>query len=64
MSPPTDPARIGPLESGPRDSIADLPGVTVGHCTLDAGAVQTGVTVVRPHPEDPFCGRSPPPSRC
>ena len=59
MSSPTDPPRIGTLESGPRDSIGDLPGVTVGHCTLDAGPVQTGVTVVRPHPEDLFLWKVP-----
>ena len=33
------------LPAGPRGTIADVPGVTVGHCTLDAGNVQTGVTV-------------------
>jgi D-aminopeptidase len=46
--------RIGVLASGPRDSIADVSGVTVGHCTVAAGDVQTGVTVVRPHAGDPF----------
>ena len=40
------------LPAGPRGTIADVPGVTVGHCTLDAGNVQTGVTVVKPHPGD------------
>lgn len=30
-------------------AITDVPGVSVGHCTLDDGAIQTGVTVVRPH---------------
>ena len=49
-----DAPRIGVLEPGARDSIADVAGVTVGHLTLADGAVQTGVTVVRPHAGDPF----------
>jgi D-aminopeptidase len=53
------PPRIGRLASGPLDAIADVPGVTVGHATLDAGEVQTGVTVVRPHPGDPFRDKVP-----
>jgi D-aminopeptidase len=40
-------------------SIADVPGVTVGHCTLDAGAIQTGVTVVRPHAHDVYRAKVP-----
>jgi len=47
-----DAPRIGVLPAGERDSIADVPGVTVGHATLADGPVQTGVTVVRPHPGD------------
>jgi D-aminopeptidase len=46
--------RIGVLESGARGSIADVAGVTVGHATLADGAIQTGVTVVRPHGGDPY----------
>jgi D-aminopeptidase len=46
--------RIGILESGPRDSIADIDGVTVGHATVARGDLQTGVTVIRPHRGDPF----------
>lgn len=45
---------IGLLQAGAAGSIADVPGVTVGHCTLNYGAVQTGVTVVRPHGGDLF----------
>ncbi|QCP52561.1 P1 family peptidase [Trinickia violacea] len=30
-------------------AITDVPGVSVGHCTLDDGSIQTGVTVVRPN---------------
>ncbi|MFL9862908.1 P1 family peptidase [Paraburkholderia fungorum] len=50
---------IGVLPSGPRGSIADVVGVTVGHCTLDDGAVQTGVTVIHPHSGDPFLNKVP-----
>ncbi len=32
---------IGTLQAGPRGSIADVTGVTVGHCTLAHGDVQT-----------------------
>ena len=50
---------IGVLPSGPRGTIADVGGVTVGHCTLDEGAVQTGVTVICPHGGDPFLAKVP-----
>ena len=33
--------------------------MTVGHATLAAGALQTGVTVVRPHAGDPFLHKVP-----
>jgi D-aminopeptidase len=49
----------GVLPSGPRGTIADVPGVTVGHCTLDDGPVQTGVTVVKPHPGDVYRSKVP-----
>ncbi|APW38752.1 aminopeptidase [Rhodoferax koreense] len=44
--------RIGELPSGPLGTISDVSGVTVGHCTLADGPVQTGVTMVLPHPGD------------
>ncbi|KWI84924.1 aminopeptidase [Burkholderia ubonensis] len=47
------------LPAGPRGTIADVPGVTIGHCTLDAGAVQTGVTVVKPHAGDVYRSKAP-----
>lgn len=50
---------IGALPSGPRGTIADVEGVTVGHRTLDEGAVQTGVTVIYPHCDDPFLNKVP-----
>ncbi len=46
--------RVGSLPPGPRNKISDVPGVTVGHCTLDHGGVQTGVTALLPHPGDTF----------
>jgi len=55
----TQAPRIGTLPSGPLDLISDVAGVTVGHCTLAEGALQTGVTVVRPHAGDPYRDRVP-----
>ncbi|CAN7256512.1 P1 family peptidase [Trinickia sp. LjRoot230] len=51
--------RIGVLPSGPLDLISDVPGVSVGHATLDDGDVQTGVTVVLPHDGDTFVRKVP-----
>lgn len=50
---------IGELLAGPRNAISDVDGVSVGHCTIDDGAVQTGVTVVRPHGGNPYLDRVP-----
>lgn len=50
---------VGSLSPGPRNAITDVAGVTVGHVTLNAGEVQTGVTVVRPHAGDLFRDRVP-----
>ncbi|MFM0223242.1 DmpA family aminopeptidase [Paraburkholderia dipogonis] len=50
---------IGTLPAGSLGTIADVQGVTIGHCTLDQGAVQTGVTVIRPHDGDPFLAKVP-----
>ncbi len=44
----------GRLKPGPRNSIADVPGVAVGHLTRDDGAVQTGVTAILPHGGNPY----------
>ncbi|WP_233235423.1 P1 family peptidase [Bordetella sp. LUAb4] len=51
--------RVGGLPAGKLDTICDVPGVTVGHATLDAGALQTGVTVIRPHAGDPYRDKVP-----
>jgi D-aminopeptidase len=45
---------IGTLAAGPRGAISDVAGVTVGHCTIADGDLQTGVTVVRPHAGDAY----------
>ncbi|WP_020204574.1 P1 family peptidase [Cupriavidus sp. WS] len=50
---------IGALPAGARGTIADVPGVTVGHCTLARGACQTGVTVVLPHAGNLFTDKVP-----
>lgn len=49
---------VGSLPCGPRDSITDVGGVTVGHATINRSDVHTGVTVVRPC-EGPVLARRP-----
>lgn len=44
--------RIGRMEKGPGNQITDVPGVTVGHCTVDSDKHKTGVTVVMPCRDD------------
>ena len=46
--------KIGKLPHGPRNLITDVPGVRVGHCTVDDGDCHTGVTVVMPPVRNPF----------
>lgn len=46
--------RIGRLPTGPLNKISDVPGVTVGHCTLDTPRYKTGVTVVCPCPDSAY----------
>lgn len=46
--------RIGRMEKGPGNQITDVPGVTVGHCTVDSDKHKTGVTVVMPCRDDIF----------
>ncbi len=42
---------IGTLSPGPLNAIVDVPGVAVGHATLDQGdgSIRTGVTAILPH---------------
>ena len=44
----------GSLPPGQRNTIADVPGVTVGHTTLIEASIRTGVTAVLPHAGDLF----------
>lgn len=41
--------RIGTLPKGKRNLITDVPGVKVGHVTLNEGKMRTGVTAILPH---------------
>ncbi len=45
---------VGRLPHGPRNLITDVPGVRVGHVTVDEGSCHTGVTVVVPPVHNPF----------
>lgn len=46
--------RIGKMEKGPLNSLGDVPGVRVGHCTVANERHNTGVTVVLPCEDDIF----------
>lgn len=50
---------IGELPAGARNKITDVPGVTVGHCTIDTDEHKTGVTVLLPCAENPFTHKLP-----
>lgn len=50
---------IGELPVGPRNAITDVPGVTVGHCTVSTEENQTGVTVVIPAAHNLFARKLP-----
>lgn len=45
---------VGILPHGPRNLISDVPGVRVGHCTVDTEECHTGVTVVMPPRPNPY----------
>ncbi len=38
----------GRMPPGPRNTLADVPGVAVGHCTVRTPGHNTGVTVILP----------------
>ena len=46
--------KIGRMPKGQLNSIGDVPGVRVGHCTIDNKMHKTGVTVVLPCEDDIF----------
>ena len=50
---------VGQLPTGQRNKITDVPGVSVGHVTIDTCRYKTGLTAILPCPENPFY---PPPS--
>ena len=47
-------AAPGRMEPGARNSISDVPGVSVGHATIRHGSVNTGVTAIVPQPGNLF----------
>ncbi|HEX6089592.1 MAG TPA: P1 family peptidase [Gemmatimonadales bacterium] len=50
----------GRLPTGPHNAITDVPGVRVGHATVNlADSVRTGVTAVLPHGDNAFLSRVP-----
>lgn len=46
--------KIGRLPHGIKNRITDVPGVRVGHCTVDTDQHKTGVTVIMPCEDDIF----------
>ena len=50
---------IGRMPHGPRNSIADVSGVRVGHCTVDDERHKTGVTMILPCEDDIFRSKMP-----
>lgn len=51
--------RVGSLPKGPRNKITDVPGVLVGHATVDTPTHKTRVTVILPGPQNPFTHKLP-----
>lgn len=51
--------QFGKLEKGPRDLITDVMGLRVGHFTVSAGDIQTGVTVLMPGLDSAFRNKYP-----
>lgn len=51
--------KVGRLPTGSRNKLTDVPGLTVGHCTVDTDEHKTGVTVLLPCPENPFTHKLP-----
>ena len=50
---------IGSLPVGPLNKITDVPGVTVGHCTVENEQHNTGVTVIMPCEDNIFAHKLP-----
>ena len=45
---------VGEYPTGPLNKISDVPGVLVGHATLEDERHKTGLSVILPGPENPF----------
>ena len=45
------------FEKGPSNTITDVSGISVGHCTLSDGGTQTGVTAILPHQGNLFLNK-------
>lgn len=45
---------VGAMKKGPLNKITDVPGVLVGHATVDTAEHKTGVTVILPSPDNVF----------
>ncbi len=48
---------VGKLPHGAGNRITDVPGVRVGHCTIDEGNCHTGVTIVMPPCRNPYMNK-------
>ena len=51
----------GRMPPGPRNTLADVPGVAVGHCTVRTPGHNTGVTVILPRADIYFKNARPRP---
>jgi D-aminopeptidase len=51
------PFTIGKLIQGRKNLITDVPGVLVGHVTLQDSEINTGVTCIKPHGGNLFCDK-------
>ena len=49
--------KIGKYPTGTLNKITDVPGVTVGHCTIDNDRHKTGVTVILPAQDNVFANK-------
>ena len=49
--------RVGVMPKGKLNKITDVPGVTVGHATIDEGKNHTGVTVIMPCEDNMFASK-------
>lgn len=49
--------RVGVFPKGKLNKITDVPGVTVGHCTIDDEQHKTGVTVIMPCEDNMFLSK-------